>query len=128
MDREQLEARVRELAASAEETKIAAEALLRELLAEREEGEVAPMPDRPPDARMSPSAPPRAPIGRGDDPAPAPSTETGDQAGARLVAMKLALDGVPRDQAAKRITDDFGITNPESLIDDVYKRAGASPA
>ena len=44
---------------------------------------------------------------------------------ARLVAMNMALEGVPRDEIAKQLEADFGpIAGVEALLDDVLQRAG----
>jgi hypothetical protein len=47
-----------------------------------------------------------------------------DEQGARLVAMKLALDGKPRAEVAKQLRDEFGLEDTDTLVSDVFKRAG----
>lgn len=76
-------------------------------------GPAAPLPavaaDRP--------APPAA---AGDPAAPlAP-----DDAGARLVALNMALDGSPRADTARYLAAHFALADPGALLDDVYARAG----
>jgi hypothetical protein len=48
----------------------------------------------------------------------------GDEAAARLVAMNMALDGASREDVAKRMADEFGLSNPDPLLDSVFERAG----
>jgi ABC-type transporter Mla subunit MlaD len=57
------------------------------------------------------------------DPLPEPAAD-GDEAGARLIALNMALSGSPREDTARYLTDHFGLAAPESLLDDVYARAG----
>ena len=45
-------------------------------------------------------------------------------AAARLVAMKLALDGTSRDEARKQLAADYEVDDLDSLLDDVYAKAG----
>src|ERR671935_474695 len=60
-----------------------------------------------------------------------PSAEASDEVGpvaegaARLVAMKLALDGTPRKEARERLAADYDVANLDSLLDEVYARAGS---
>ena len=57
--------------------------------------------------------------------AAAPSEAAGDDAGAaRLVAMKLALDGTARDEARKQLAADYEVADLDSLLDEVYAKAG----
>ena len=48
----------------------------------------------------------------------------GDEAGARLVAMNMALDGASREDVEKRMADEFGLSDPDALLDEVFDRAG----
>ena len=43
--------------------------------------------------------------------------------GARLLALKMALDGRPRDETAAYLRENFELTEPELLLDEVYSRA-----
>jgi DivIVA domain-containing protein len=56
-----------------------------------------------------------------DDPPPAVN---GDEAGARLIALNMALDGKPRDETARYLADHFTLPDADALLDDVYARAG----
>ena len=60
------------------------------------------------------------------EPAAAASNEAAsDDAGAaRLVAMKLALDGTSRDEARKQLAADYEVADLDSLLDEVYAKAG----
>lgn len=68
-------------------------------------------------AAAAPSEPAPAPV---PVPAPAPA----DEAGARLIALNMALSGSPREDTARYLSDHFGLAEPEALLDDVYARAG----
>src|SRR4051812_5323790 len=63
-------------------------------------------------------------------PQPQPATQASnhvpsDVAGAaRLVAMKLALDGAPRDEARKQLAADYHVADLDALLDEVYSKAG----
>jgi vacuolar-type H+-ATPase subunit H len=57
--------------------------------------------------------------------AQASNAAPGDDAGAaRLVAMKLALDGTERDEARKQLAAHYELADLDSLLDEVYARAG----
>lgn len=57
-------------------------------------------------------------------PAPVPSQAL-DDAGARLVALELALSGTPRDQAEALLAEQFALGDARAaLLDDVYAAAG----
>jgi outer membrane biosynthesis protein TonB len=47
-----------------------------------------------------------------------------DAGAARLVAMKLALDGTARDEARKQLAADYHVADLDSLLDEVYAKAG----
>ena len=44
--------------------------------------------------------------------------------GARLLALKMALDGRPREETAGYLRENFELDDPEALLDEVYARAG----
>jgi DivIVA domain-containing protein len=60
----------------------------------------------------TPSAPP--PVGDRSD----------DEAGARLVALNMALEGTPREETARFLTEHYAIADLDALLDDVYTSAG----
>ena len=45
-------------------------------------------------------------------------------AGARLIALNMALGGSPREETARYLAEHFDLDDPEALLDDVYTRAG----
>jgi DivIVA domain-containing protein len=61
---------------------------------------------------------------------PAPSTPTAngarsdDEAGARLVALNMALEGAPRDETLRYLADHYELPDLDALLDDVYASAG----
>ncbi|HEY3774295.1 MAG TPA: hypothetical protein VGL69_14945 [Solirubrobacteraceae bacterium] len=104
-------------------------------------GEGASAPSAP-EATAAPTAPakPKAPAktkpeapARAEAPAPAQAeapakaeTAAGEQdaAGVRLIALNMALDGTPREQAARFLAENFSLEDPERLLDEVYASAG----
>ncbi len=46
-----------------------------------------------------------------------------DDAGARLIALNMALSGVTRSETARYLAEHFGLTDTQALLDDVYARA-----
>jgi hypothetical protein len=52
-----------------------------------------------------------------EDRAPAPE-------GARVLALKMALDGRPRDETARYLRENFELEDPDALLDEVYAKAG----
>jgi hypothetical protein len=47
-----------------------------------------------------------------------------DDSEARIVAFSMVLDGKPRDEVAQHLAEEFGLTDSEALLDDLYARAG----
>jgi DivIVA domain-containing protein len=70
--------------------------------------------DEPPPADAEPSPPPAL---------AAPELPSDDEAGARLIALNMALDGTPREEAARYLAEHFALADPDGLLDDVYSRA-----
>jgi hypothetical protein len=62
------------------------------------------------------------------EPAPASPPSDGersdDDAGARLVALNMALEGTPRDETARFLADHYELIDVDALLDDVYASAG----
>jgi hypothetical protein len=54
---------------------------------------------------------------------PASSARNGDEAGARLIALNMALSGTPREETAAYLAEHYDLADPEALLDDVYSRA-----
>jgi DivIVA domain-containing protein len=47
-----------------------------------------------------------------------------DEAGARLIALNMALGGTPREETARYLAEHFELADLDGLLDDVYSRAG----
>jgi hypothetical protein len=65
----------------------------------------------------------------GDDGDATAESPTGVEApaapeGARVLALKMALDGTPRDETARYLRENFDLADPEVLLDEVYAKAG----
>ena len=59
---------------------------------------------------------------------PAPAAESRPVSttpeGARVLALKMALDGTPRDETARYLRENFELEDPDTLLDEVYARVG----
>jgi hypothetical protein len=44
--------------------------------------------------------------------------------GARVLALKMALDGAPREDTARYLRENFELSDPDALLDEVYAKAG----
>jgi cell division septum initiation protein DivIVA len=53
-------------------------------------------------------------------PAPAARTNGGDDDGARLIALNMALNGTPREETDRYLAENFKLTDRRGLLDDVY--------
>jgi DivIVA domain-containing protein len=60
-----------------------------------------------------------------DPDAPSPPSGASDDAGARLVALELALSGTAREDADHYLAEHFHVADRGALLDDVYAAAGA---
>jgi DivIVA domain-containing protein len=88
---------------------------------EREALEPPPMP--PPSPEPIPGAGGTVP----PEPEEAPDAEPpGDDAGARLIVLNMALGGAPREEAARYLAEHFELDDPDALLDDVYSRVGGT--
>jgi DivIVA domain-containing protein len=64
------------------------------------------------------------------EPEPEPVAETeppsrnGDEAGARLIALNMALSGTPREETARYLAEHYNLADAEALLDDVYSQVG----
>ena len=77
------------------------------------------MAAEPAAAEPEPDPPPAAP--------PAASPPAGDgHEGARVIALNMALNGSPREETARYLSENFELENPEALLDEVYARAAPS--
>ena len=57
--------------------------------------------------------------GNGSDQA-APAQESGDTEGARLIALNMALNGTPREETARYLSENFHLADTGGLLDEVY--------
>jgi hypothetical protein len=85
-----------------------------------------PVPEPSPEPTPAPIPEPTPPPGETDRPAagPANGERAGDDAAARLVAMKLALDGSSREEAREQLAADYDVADLDALLDEVYAKAG----
>jgi DivIVA domain-containing protein len=64
------------------------------------------------------------------EPGPAPTappsngTRSDDEAGARLVALNMALEGTPREETARFLGEHYELGDLHALLDEVYASAG----
>ncbi len=63
------------------------------------------------------------------DESPAETTGSGGRSirgaeGARLIALNMALNGTPRDETARYLSQNFDLDDQDSLLDEVYARVG----
>jgi hypothetical protein len=84
------------------------------------EPEPAPEPDPAPVAAIEPEPAP-APTA---PPAAGPPSGEGHE-GARVIALNMALNGSPREDTARYLSENFELENPDALLDEVYARVGS---
>jgi outer membrane biosynthesis protein TonB len=85
-----------------------------------------PVPEPSPEPIPEPSPPPDEADPPSPDVGAALNGETGgDKAAARLVAMKMALDGSSREEIDGHLAAKYGLEDNEKLLDDVLSRAKA---
>jgi len=91
------------------------------------ESVAAPPPESaaaPPPGSAAAPPPEREPT---PPPVPAPDSNggrSGDESGARLVALNMALEGAPRRQTAGYLAEHFALPDVDALLDAVYASAG----
>jgi outer membrane biosynthesis protein TonB len=84
-----------------------------------------PEPEKAPEPDQEEPEPLPVPEAVTADPEPAKtSAGGGDEAAARLVAMKLALDGTSRDDVRAKLEADYSVVDMDGLLDDVFAKAG----
>ncbi len=98
----------------------------------------APVPEPTPEPVPEPTPEPAPEPSPEPVPEPTPPVETpaaaesngdaqggdGADAAARLVAMKLALDGTSREDAREQLAAEYEVADLDALLDDVYSKAG----
>jgi DivIVA domain-containing protein len=55
---------------------------------------------------------------------PSNGARSDDEAGARLVALNMALEGTARDETARFLGEHYALADLDALLDDVYSSAG----
>ena len=90
----------------------------------------SPAPDPAPSSPSKPVPEPEEPAAEAKEPEPvaeAPSSPPAagdDSQAARLVAMKMALDGVSRDEIDAELESSYTLADRGALLDDVLAKAG----
>jgi DivIVA domain-containing protein len=96
-------------------------------------GDVDPMPDAEPApepedfAAAEPEPQPEIEPEPEPEPAaePAKAADGGaDEAGARIIALNMALGGSSREETAAYLAENFSLPDPDALLDDVYAKVG----
>jgi DNA polymerase III subunit gamma/tau len=86
-----------------------------------------PTPEPGPEPTPEPVPEPTPPV---ETPGASETANNGDAGGgdsdaaARLVAMKLALDGTSREDAREQLAAEYEVADLDGLLDDVYAKAG----
>jgi hypothetical protein len=87
-----------------------------------------PEPTPPPDEGTPPTAANggsnQAPQRRRDSASLRSASKSDDSAGARLVAMNMALEGASRDQIVRKLETDYELDDPGAVADQVLSLAG----
>jgi DivIVA domain-containing protein len=58
------------------------------------------------------------------EPEPEPAANDADEAGARIIALNMALGGSSREETASYLAEHFTLADPDALLDDVYAKVG----
>jgi DivIVA domain-containing protein len=93
-------------------------------------GEVDPMPSAEPApepedfAAAAPEPEPKPEPAPGPEQALAPAGNGADEAGARIIALNMALGGSSREETAAYLAENFSLPDPGALLDDVYAKVG----
>jgi DivIVA domain-containing protein len=82
-------------------------------------------PPGPAHAPPEPEAIPEPPVVAPDDNGAGPGLPQADEAGARLIALNMALSGTPREETERYLAEHYALEDAGALLDDVYKRAGS---
>jgi hypothetical protein len=53
-----------------------------------------------------------------------PPADEADEAGARIIALNMALGGSSREETAAYLAENFTLSDPGALLDDVYAKVG----
>ena len=126
------------LVAEAEELRRRVAALSDEVVPEPSvpQPEVDPQPVIVPEPGPQPVPEPTPPPTPEPEPLPTPEPQPptvpdqpaaangADEQAARLVALKMALDGSSREDVERRLADEYGLADSSTLVEDVFSRAG----
>jgi DivIVA domain-containing protein len=88
------------------------------------EEQATPEPEAPLAAAEAPEPEAPTPDTRPQTPEPAAGLGGAGPEGARLVALNMALNGTPREEAARYLSDNFQLEDQNAILDDVYSRVG----
>jgi outer membrane biosynthesis protein TonB len=84
-----------------------------------------PVPEPTPEPVPEPTPEPTPePVPEPTPPVETPAANGDADSAARLVAMKLALDGTSREDAREQLATEYEVTDLDGLLDDVYSKAG----
>ena len=83
-----------------------------------------PVPEPTPEPVPEPTPPVETPAASETAEANGDARGDDDDAAARLVAMKLALEGTSRDDAREQLAAEYEVADLDGLLDDVYSKAG----
>lgn len=84
-----------------------------------------PMPEPTPDPDPEPAPEPMpSPTPLPSQPDVPPAAANGEVTAAKLVALKMALDGSSREEIERRLASEYGLEDCGPLLDDVLARAG----
>jgi outer membrane biosynthesis protein TonB len=81
--------------------------------------EPVPEPTPPPETPQTPE-----PVSSASASANGGEAQGADDSAARLIAMKLALDGTSREDAREQLAAEYDVADIDALLDDVYAKAG----
>jgi len=89
-------------------------------------GDVDPVPAADPEDFAAPEPEPEPEPEPGPEPArpPADEADEADEAGARIIALNMALGGSSREETAAYLAENFTLSDPGALLDDVYAKVG----
>jgi DivIVA domain-containing protein len=98
------------------------EEALEEEEALKEEAVIAAVPDPEPELAPEPARAPE-PVEEKEPTVQEPAA-SGDSEGARLIALNMALNGTPREETDRYLTENFDLADRGALLDEVYARVG----
>jgi len=90
-------------------------------------GDLDPLPAAQPEAEDFAAAAPEpepAPEPEREPPPSAQPAAGADEAGARIIALNMALGGSSREETAAYLAEHFSLADPGALLDDVYAKVG----